>query len=287
MDKTMLTGILVDKTDDHVKILCQDELDNTYTLSVALMAYDEDKRKYVDDADVMANALDNLASIGLPSLDTIELDILDHVFEAYADVESARASFKPIRKFIRYNRIEAADAKALEKMSGQIFPTLETGEYKGVRFNIGISAEVKGELKNFRISQFRVESDNDDEPDRFISTKYASKDAENFSKALENNDSLTDEQKARIQAKIDTFNDRARAAKVEELETELGFNVDKLIASGRPLEVTVRVKDIPGAGVYFLVADLLTVPELDDIELDDGAEAVNVEKPAEKPAKKK
>lgn len=242
----------VEENGSKINILANDEHGGARTLKIGLKGYDEANRKWVDDEEVKARAESLVQdSFGMSVEELIESGGFGAKFQAYTDGE--RASMTPIKPYVAYDRIDTATSKALKRLSGPFDPTRVT-EYDGHRFNFGIKAEIGGEDMKFRVSQLKIESDDDDVEDSVYSVKYTNKDIDNFRGQIENGDMPADTV-AKMKSALENLIQRSRAEKIAQLSQVLGVDVEKMLEGvGGIVFKDVEVNQIPGTkDVYFLV----------------------------------
>ena len=253
-ETTQLKTILADTSDDsRVQIMCEDAEENVYPMSIRLKGWDDAARKYVDDAEIMAQALENLEKMGT-TLETIELDAMMGLeFEAYVTLEpEPRASFTPITSYVRFSQVTTAIAKAIKKEPMKLYESLPITEFEGHRFNLGVAFETDVGVVNLRVSQILVESDGPDEPDTVVGMKYENKQIRQFRDAVANNASMSDDAKASINARIGKLADVQREKKLEEISNVLGLDFEELIESGETLNLTLETNKIGDDGHYLV-----------------------------------
>lgn len=221
--------------------------------SIRLKSFDEDKKKWVEDESTTAEA-ERIATevIGAGSLsELVETSGMGFSFTGYTDGE--RGFFQPFTPYTRFSKLEAADAKKLRSMSGPFGVVPITDNARFNRFNFGISADIDGENKIFRVAQIEIESDNEDDDDELISVKYSNKVIDSFING--EGESVEPERREAAKRGIALMVKRERARAVKRLNDALGVDVEKLVESGdESIQFqNVTVNKIAGSSTYFLV----------------------------------
>ena len=227
--------------------------DEVGTLTINTKKFDEKTRRYVDDPETYERGLADLAIAGL---DIDSLDEADGVTaHLYFDPDEQRVSVRPIRKFTRTARVSPAIQKSLKKNTEPL-ETLPVEEYEGLRFTVAFPYETKDGVVNLRISQFRVEAEDENEEDTIIGLKYTTRQINDLrDKADEAEDP---KMKEKLEGAIEKFVAKSRAAKVSELRS-YGIDIEDMLENGGTFQFApedIDVQSIPGSGVYFIVATI-------------------------------
>lgn len=257
-NKTHVTGLYAIK--DQNKIMLAWSAENkpiAYTLNIYLNKWDVDTKHYVADAETLANAQQKLEDLG-SSLENIENDIFNMEADLYLSDEYARASFDPIRHFIRFDRLSNADGKILAR-TPQIVQLTHFDEFEGVRFNVGFEYGGKDGKKVYRVSSLTKISDDDDALDQTISLKYTNKALDDQKKLLEE-ESLPPEIAEKVKAYHSAALLTARNNKAQRLKDEFGFDVVGLCEGTISQEIKAEVHAVLAPfGAYYLIATVLEV----------------------------
>lgn len=266
IEPTKMTGIAATKGDHHISILAEVvDTGQTVTLSVPYKGYDEATSSYVDSDEALDRANENLAAAGV-TVDSATTDIFGKEFEAYLLADGQNATFWKPRNYIRFTPIRTAEARQLRAAAKKYtFETLPLTEFDGVRFNFGIPFEINGEVKNFRISQFRAPASDPADPDILLRTKYANKTTDEFEKSINSEDvNIPAEARERARASLNKMLAVQRQQLMSEYKQTLGLDIESLLKSDDRLSVTIEVESIPNGQYAFLVASLVVDDESQD-----------------------
>lgn len=254
-EKKMFTALVANVTSSHVEILCSADSGEVGTMRLPYKAYDQEIRAYVDSDEARERIDENLEEMGL-EFDTVADAAPGTRFEGY--IKDERVTLWEPREFVSFTPIRKAEARALRSLAKSFdFTTIPLTEFKGERFNFGISAEVNGEQRNFKISQFVFEDEDGDEPERRVSTKYTTRDITNFKQVIERGQ-LSGDALERANNALDKLIARAREDKIEQFKSVLGLDINELMESGDPVTVQIRVESMPSTEFSFLSATLVT-----------------------------
>lgn len=126
-------------------------------------------------------------------------------------------------------------------------------------------ATVNGEEKLFKVSQLVIPSDDLEEEDTEISLKYINKSVKKQKEMLQA-DEVADTRIEQVKANIEEETKTLREEKVQELETALGINVDKLIEDKE--NVVIESVELKKTGTSFWLAGTPVMNEDEDVQFD-------------------
>ena len=132
------------------------------------------------------------------------------------------------------------------------------------RFEFGTIVNVGDKSYTLRISQLAIESDDLDDEDVELSTKYENRTVKGLRDALRD-DKLDEDSRAMIQRNIDRTAAITRAERVEELNSALGVDIEDMIKNEKALvfnDLDVRSIKTGNGETYFLVGTV----EMEDAE---------------------
>ena len=132
------------------------------------------------------------------------------------------------------------------------------------RFEFGTIVNVGDKSYTLRISQLAIESDDLDDEDVELSTKYENRTVKGLRDALRD-DKLDEDARAMIQRNIDRTAAITRAERVEELNSALGVDIEDMIKNEKALvfsDLDVRSIKTGNGETYFLVGTV----EMEDAE---------------------
>lgn len=250
------TAMLATHTETHIEVFCvyanANGQDDSVVVRIPFAKFDPVRRKYNADTEAMARANKTLDKFFGTDVANAETDIVDKPCEIY--LRDGRGYLYPVKPFVPFTSLTGEYTKALKKLAtkGTVFETVPLTEWEGGhRFNFGIKAELDGEMHNIRISQFEVET-----PEgglRRVGVKYETESSERFVNAM-NNTQLSDDQRKRLEAAITAEFNKARQARIKELDESLGIDVESMLQNDDSFKVTVSVTLSPDNEHSYLIA---------------------------------
>lgn len=244
--------------------------DATVSFKINSMRYDEKATgdiKFVPDKDKAAEAEAICQeAFGLSFEEVSELSITDaKKFTAYTD--GTNGFFKPFSPFIRFDKmteLSSAERKLIGRGEYTLEPLRVAESENFYRFEFGTIVNVGDKSYTLRISQLAIESDDLDDEDVELSTKYENRTVKGLRDALRD-DKLDEDSRAMIQRNIDRTAAITRAERVEELNSALGVDIEDMIKNEKALvfnDLDVRSIKTGNGETYFLVGTV----EMEDVE---------------------
>ena len=237
----------------------EDDLDLTVTFKVYLKKFNESTRKYVKDDETYEKAMQIFEEHFESSYDELLANNgAGETFTGYTNGDSGY--FTPRKPFIRYNKIEATLARELRKhATGPFMPlrVVENDLYH--RFQFGFELEIAGEIQKIRISQLRLEAQDENDAEVDISTKYETKEIASFTEQLnDENADFSPEQRAKLEKAINTLLEKERTRVINDINEKFGIDLEEMLEKEQTLEFEmIEVKDVPtndGPKPYYIVA---------------------------------
>lgn len=228
------------------------------TLKVLYMAYDSDKREYVQNDETYQKALELVTSWGATSIETAALELMGQVIpEVY--VADGQSKLTPIVPRVQFDWPEKpAEKKYLEKNDVEITSLpIQESVYAG-KERINIYGEVPmgdGSTKTYRFSQIIVEDPTGKVADQTIGLKTHSKEANDLAEQLKNNEIPANAIES-VKKAIEQMRKQARNRVVNELSRAFGTDFNKLIEDGGTVTGLAKVNQIPGQDQYFPVLQI-------------------------------
>lgn len=172
----------IDEKETAISILFIDSEGNDGELRLKLLKWDENvpnargtKGAYVVDAELLEETKAVLHDVFDVTIDDIKDNgtvVAGKEFQCYYNGE--RGSFSPIKTFITFEKkLDVKTQNILKRdYAMKDLELLPVDEWPGHRFNFGFAANIDGEIKNIRISQFIKPSEDVEAEDITVSVRY-------------------------------------------------------------------------------------------------------------------
>jgi|SRR5699024_3920774 len=256
--KFELTFATTDGTSDAINILATEkDSGQAVTLKLHQKKFDEATKKYVRSEEVLERAQEVVKERFGTDIETLLSGTAGNIeFEAYTDGEAAR--FWPFTPYVRYDSITPRDNRALSELTGKDLTPLAIAENpRWKRFDVAFEAEIEGETKRFRVSQLALQPEDPNEPDRYLSLKYESKDVASLRDALNEREDMDEKTREASLAKLDELSINSRKQYVENFKNDTGVDLDEMLKNNEGFEFSgIKVNQITGSDKYFIVATL-------------------------------
>ena len=233
-----------------VSLLVVTDLGGVYPFNIHKQKYIPNpagQGEYVDDEETYNKALELLVSLGATSFETAKDELTGKRIEKlYQNGEYV--SFEPIKEFVKYQKITAADKRRLSKDAQELrtfYPMSENKRFP--RFNLGFGTDLTdedGNQKNFTISRIKFESD---KGERSIGLKFENRQTRQLQEQIDKGqmpeailEAVKESQRKLVEV--------AKGKVIRDIENELNVSVEDLLSGKKLLRARVSIESISGNG---------------------------------------
>lgn len=254
-----VTVALNDDDGHQLNIIARDdETEKAVHFKLYRQKFNFETKKWEEDADTLA-ASEAIAKetfgIGLDELaQTFGSGIK---FSAYTNGE--QGSFEPRPRYVTFDKIDTPASKQIKKLTGpfDVLPVTESNQPGWARFNFGIQAKIGDDIKKFRVSQIRVEYDDENTPDELVPLKYTNRIIRSFTAAVDN-PAVPEDARKTLAVDLAGMLDTARERKIEFLNQKLGIDLEKLLQGEETVQFdSVELQTVGNGGGHYLVGTLV------------------------------